>query len=102
MTQPLPPVRPSPDGVLIDVWVVPGSHRPGFDGLHDGAVRLRVAAPPEGGRANLETGKALADATGGRRGRVVSGGGARRKVVEVEGTDVGTASQGLRGRGVPL
>lgn len=102
MTEPLPPIRACPDGVLIDVWVVPGSRRPGFDGLHDGVVRLRVASPPEGGKANREAGQALAAATGGRRGRVISGAGGRRKVVEVRGTDVGTAAAGLRGRGVPL
>jgi len=96
------PIRAAEGGVHIDVWVVPGSRRPGLDGLHDGAVRLRVAAPPEGGRANREAAKALAAAAGGRRGRVVKGGGSRRKVVEVAGTDVAEAIENLRGRGVPL
>ena len=96
------PVRAVADGVHIDLWVVPGSHRPGFDGMHDGAVRLRVAAPPEGGRANREAAAALVAAVGGRHGRVVKGAGSRRKVVEVVGTDVPTALKGLQGRGVPL
>jgi len=96
------PVRTSEGGVLVDIWVVPGSRRAGFDGLHDGVVRLRVAASPEGGRANQEAARTLADATGGRSGRVVRGGASRRKVVQIDGTDVGSALAGLRERGVPL
>lgn len=34
------------------VWAVPGASRTEVSGLHGDAVRVRVAAPPEGGRAN--------------------------------------------------
>lgn len=88
------------DGVSVDVWVVPGARRPGFDGLHDGAVRLKVAAPPEGGRANDEAGRVIAAATGGRRGRVTRGISSRRKVIEVIGTDLARAASGLNAEGV--
>lgn len=94
------PVRSSENGVLVSVWVVPGASRPGFDGMYDGVVRLRVAAPPEGGTANREVARRVATACGGRSGDIVIGGGSRRKVVEVAGVDVQGAVEGLRQEGV--
>ena len=102
MTSSSETVRAVEGGVRIDIWVVPGSRLPGFDGLHDGAVRIRVAAPPEGGKANKEAARTVAAAIGCRRGRVVKGGSSRRKVVEVAGTDVATAIESLQERGVPV
>lgn len=96
------PLSQAPDGVDVRCWVVPGSSRPGVDGLHAGSVRVRVAAPPEGGRANAEAASLIAAACGGRRGEVIRGGSARRKVVRVEGVGVGGASEALRAAGVPL
>lgn len=40
------------DGALLRLAVVPGARRTGADGLHDGALRVRLAAPPVDGRAN--------------------------------------------------
>ncbi|HJV63122.1 MAG TPA: DUF167 domain-containing protein [Albitalea sp.] len=55
-TDPTPPrwpcVRPAPDGAVLDVSVVPGAKRTELIGLHDEALRLRLAAPPIEGRAN--------------------------------------------------
>ncbi len=82
--------------------MVPGSSRPGIDGLHDGRVRVRVAAPPEGGRANREAARLVAAACGARRGRVVAGAAGRSKVVEVPSVGRPAAVAGLRERGVPL
>lgn len=36
----------------ITVRVVPGSRRTEFVGMHDGQYKIRVAAPPEKGKAN--------------------------------------------------
>jgi len=40
------------DGVLLRLSVVPNAKRTEVDGLHDGALRVRLAAPPIDGRAN--------------------------------------------------
>ena len=40
------------DGVLLMLSVVPNARRTEVDGLHDGALRVRLAAPPIDGRAN--------------------------------------------------
>lgn len=39
-------------GTLLRLAVVPGARRSGADGLHDGALRLRLVAPPVEGQAN--------------------------------------------------
>ena len=102
MTDSSSPVRAADGGVLIDVWVVPGSSRPGVDGLHGGRVRVRVAAPPEGGRANREAARLVAAACGARRGRVVAGGSGRSKVVHLPAVARATAAARLRELGIPV
>jgi uncharacterized protein len=39
-------------GFEVDVWVVPGSSRDSVDGTHGDALKVRVTAPPDRGRAN--------------------------------------------------
>lgn len=41
-------------GCQLRVQVQPGASRSGVAGLHGGALRVRVAAPPIDGRANME------------------------------------------------
>jgi uncharacterized protein len=45
-------MREVPEGVEVDVWVVPGASRDSVDGPHGGALKVRVAAPADKGRAN--------------------------------------------------
>ena len=45
-------MRAARDGVVLDVSVVPAAARTEPVGLHDGALRVRLAAPPVEGRAN--------------------------------------------------
>ncbi len=40
------------DALWLAVSVVPNARRTGADGLHDGALRVRLAAPPVDGKAN--------------------------------------------------
>ncbi|NNF70019.1 MAG: DUF167 domain-containing protein [Acidimicrobiia bacterium] len=51
-TPSLPEITATDDGAVFAVWVVPGASRTEINGTHDGALRVRVASPPEGGRAN--------------------------------------------------
>ncbi len=72
-------------GTLLDVWVVAGASSTEVSGLHDGAVRVRVEAPPEAGRAN----RAVAELLSGMLGapvELVAGAGGRRKRFLVIGT----------------
>ena len=39
-------------GTLLQIVVSPNARRSGADGLHDGALRVRLAAPPVDGKAN--------------------------------------------------
>jgi uncharacterized protein (TIGR00251 family) len=50
------------DALLFAVRVVPGASRTEIVGEHDGALRVRVAAPPVEGAANTELVRTLARA----------------------------------------
>jgi uncharacterized protein (TIGR00251 family) len=88
-------LHPHTDGVLVDVWVVPGASRDEVAGVHDGALRVRVSAPAEGGRANRAVGRVVAAHLGGRRGAVVEGLTSRRKQVLVRGVAIAAARRSL-------
>ncbi len=69
--------------------VAPGSARAGVVGRHGEAWKVRVAAPAEAGRANDAVVRLLAETLSLPRTSVtvVSGHGARDKVVELAGID---------------
>jgi uncharacterized protein len=55
-------VRPQgPARCVLDVSVAPNAKRTEVDGLHDGALRVRLAAPPVDGKANARLVDWLAD-----------------------------------------
>jgi uncharacterized protein (TIGR00251 family) len=73
--------------VRITLRVSPGARRTEVAGRHGPGWRVRVAAPPERGRANEALVEHLADLVGVPKAavRVVSGAGSRDKVVEIDG-----------------
>jgi uncharacterized protein (TIGR00251 family) len=74
------------EGSLLRVAVVPNARRTGADGLHDGALRVRLAAQPVEGQANALLLAWLAGELGcARRAvRLQRGDAARRKAVEID------------------
>lgn len=88
-------VRPHPDGVLVAVWVVPGAARDEVTGFYGGALRVRVSAPPEGGKASRAAAALAAQTVGGRSGAVVAGNTSRRKEVVVSGVSAPAARRRL-------
>jgi uncharacterized protein len=67
--------------------VSPGARSSAVVGRHGEAWKVRVSAPPEGGRANAAVVELLAETLGvpARTISVVSGRGARDKLVELAG-----------------
>ncbi|HEY8103927.1 MAG TPA: DUF167 domain-containing protein [Gaiellaceae bacterium] len=67
--------------------VAPGASRAAVVGRHGDAWKVRVAAAPERGKANEAVLTLLADTLAVPRSNVtlVSGGGSRDKIVELEG-----------------
>ena len=73
------------DGVLLLLSVMPNAKRTQVDGLHDGALRVRLAAPPIDGRANDALIAWLATSLGVARRdvEVLRGESSRRKQVAI-------------------
>ncbi|MBL9119930.1 MAG: YggU family protein [Phycisphaerae bacterium] len=80
----------SGDDVLIRVKAVPGASRDQIAGLLGERLKIRVAAPPEGGKANVAICALLAKAIGvaKRAVEVESGATNPEKTVRVAGTSV--------------
>ena len=74
-------IEAHPDGSTVTVWVVPGTSRTEIKGLHGDALRVRVAAPAEGGKANRALLALLGAETGAREVTLLSGAGSRRKTL---------------------
>lgn len=73
--------------MVVTIWVVPGASRSEVKGLYGDAVKVRVVAPPEGGRANDEA-QSLLSALTGFPAELVSGAASRRKEILLLGGDV--------------
>lgn len=75
-------------GVRFGVQVAPRASREAVLGVHDGALKVALTAPPVDGAANEALVAFLAHALGvpKRAVRITGGQTSRRKRVEVEGT----------------
>lgn len=85
----------------LAVWARPGASRERIAGLHGGALKVAVTAPPEHGKANLAVERLLARELGLPAGavRVTAGGGSRRKTVSVDGWSQDRLDAWLKGFG---
>jgi uncharacterized protein (TIGR00251 family) len=84
-------------GVLIDVRVITRAATSGVAGIRDGALLVRLNAPPVEGAANSELIEVLATALGvpKRAVTIVSGERSRQKRVRVDGMSLVVAEQRL-------
>jgi uncharacterized protein len=80
-------VSPHPRGSQLSVVVVPRAGKSSIAQLADGAIQIRVAAPPVDGAANAALLRFLADILDVPRSRLVitSGASSRRKRIRVAG-----------------
>ena len=78
-----------PEGVTLRVRAAPGANREGVRGIHAGALKVAVSAPPERGRANDRIRELLAAALGlpARDLILVAGATSRDKKLCVRGVD---------------
>ena len=86
------------DGILLDLRVSPGAKHTAIEGPYgDGAVKLRVAAPPTKGTANAELSRFLAALLGVPPSEisVIRGASSRDKRVLIRGIQEATARKAL-------
>ena len=90
-------IRPTKDGVLLDVRVIPRAGKSGIAGTRDGALLVRLSAPPVDGAANAELIEVLAKALDVPRRMVslVSGERSRQKRLRVSGVSENEARSKL-------
>jgi hypothetical protein len=84
-------------GILVPVHLRPRASRRGIGGVREGALELRVCAPPVEGEANAAARELLAELLGVPRARVNLHGGekSRHKVFRVEGLAEASARERL-------
>lgn len=77
----------TPGSIRLNVKVVPGARRDEIAGMLGERLKVRVAAPPEGGRANASVCRVVAAALGLKPGAVsvVAGHSAPEKTLEITG-----------------
>lgn len=82
-------------GLTFAVRVVPRASRSEIAGEYNGALRVRIAAPPVEGAANLELIRLLAKSFKLPKNAVeiVSGVGAKSKIVRIQGADAAKLEQ---------
>ena len=81
----------------VAVHVQPRARRTEVAGMHGDAVKVRLAAPPVDGAANVELVRFVAERLGVPRAavRIAAGAASRRKVVEVDGVDADAVRSAL-------
>jgi uncharacterized protein YggU (UPF0235/DUF167 family) len=90
------------EGTRLRLRIAPGSRRPGIAGRYGDGWKLRVAPPPEDGRANDAVVALIAEALELPRAAVsiVSGHAGRDKIVALDGIDPAEADRRLGERSI--
>jgi uncharacterized protein (TIGR00251 family) len=77
------PIRDTPDGVEVDLLVVPNASSKGVVGVHGDRVKIRVTSPPDKNKANAAVIEVVRQATRARRVEITRGRTGRHKTVLV-------------------
>ena len=87
------PVEAVPGGVRLQISAQPRASRTELIGIHGGALKIRLAAPPVDGAANLELLRFLARLLRVPRSNLtlIGGAAAKRKLVQVRGVGLEAA-----------
>jgi uncharacterized protein len=90
--------------VSVSVKAVPRAARDEIVGWLDGALKIRVAAPPQDGRANAALEALLAATLGLRKSavRVAAGHSSARKRFEIDGIDRAELERRFAAAGIPV
>jgi uncharacterized protein len=80
-------IKETPEGVILQIHVVPRSGKSEIAGVHGDALKLKIAAPPVEGQANAECIRFLSDILGIKKKqvRILSGHKSKKKTVAIEG-----------------
>jgi uncharacterized protein len=83
-------ITSSPDGILLEIRVIPRARKSAIAGIRNNAILVRLNAPPVDGAANAELVRLLADMLGiaQRNVQIVSGEQSRGKRVRITGRTV--------------
>ncbi len=90
-------IQPATDGIMLRIRVVPNASRDQIVGLLGGALKVKVASPPEGGKANTAVCTLLARVLGVAKQNVSvdTGHTQPNKQIAVKGIDIATAHRAL-------
>ena len=92
-------IKETAGGVSFQVRVIPGASKNEVAGIQDGALKVRLTAPPVEGKANRACVEFLAGLLGVRRSAltITSGEKSRKKTVSVTGLARGELEERLKG-----
>jgi uncharacterized protein (TIGR00251 family) len=95
-------IRETAGGVVIAVNVRPKAKREGISGIHDGALKVGVNAPPEKGKANASVAALLAETFGVAKENIVlqSGATSRKKRFLITGINRSDVIKALKAAGL--
>jgi uncharacterized protein (TIGR00251 family) len=83
--------------IRLKVYIQPRASKTELAGMHDGVIKIRIAAPAVENAANRVLVEFIAQHLGIAKGRVrvVGGGTSRRKILEIDGVSVETIAATL-------
>ena len=93
---PVEPIVEHSEGVIVHVRVVPGASRTEVKGRYGDMIKIRVSAPPEGGRANRAVVDLFERLLGGSV-QIVKGASSQSKIVLIRGVDRTSVVEALSG-----